>query len=188
LHGKTALILGTGAIGTTIANYLKPFNVKCLGIRKSRKSNSSFDLIGTIDELHKFLPLADFIIITLPLNKETENLIGETEFKIMKQSVIIINVGRSRVINEKALFNALKENRIKGAGIDVVYLLPWEQKESEKKMNNFPFHELENVTISPYRAWTSDYTFTRTAMDIARKLDLIANKQPLPDKVIEPKE
>ncbi len=186
LYGKTALVLGTGAIGTTIARCLKSFNVECIGVRKSPRPNSAFDRVEVIDRLSQVLPLADFVIVTLPLNEETKNLIDEKEFELMKQDAIIINVGRSRVINEKALFKALKEKKIKGAGIDVVYLLPWEQKGIEKKMNNFPFHELENVTISPYRAWASDYTFAHTAMDIAKKLDLIATKQPLPDIVIKP--
>ena len=185
LHGKTALILGTGAIGTTIAKYLKPFNVKCIGIRKSSNLNPSFDRIGTAKELPQLLPMADFIIVTLPLTEETENLIGEKEFELMKQDAIIINVGRSNVINEKALYEALRDKKIKGAGIDVVYLLPWEQKGREKKMNNFPFHELTNATLSPYRAWASDYTFVHTAKDIARKLDLIATNRPLPDIIID---
>ncbi len=186
LHGKTALILGTGAIGTTIAKSLQAFNVKCIGIRRKPSPNPAFEQIGTISELSQLLPQADFVIVTLPLNKETENMIGQKEFKLMKPNAILINVGRSRVIDEEALFDALKKQRIKGAGIDVVYLLPWEQKGEEKKMNNLQFHELPNVTISPYRAWTSDYTFIHTARDIARKLDLFANNQPLPDVVINP--
>lgn len=183
LSGKTLLCIGTGRIGQYIAKFAKAFGMHVIGVRRSRGDVENFDEIYIIDELNKVLPRADVVFTAIPLTKETKGLINLEKFKLMKKSAIFVNIGRGRVVDEESLYIALKKNIIRGAAIDVWYMYPWEQKEPPYKMANYPFYELENITITPHRAWTSDEVAEEIAKDIARKLDIIAKGEPIPDIV-----
>ncbi len=183
LRGKILLSLGTGRIGRYIAKFAKAFEMYTIGIRRHAGPVEYFDEIHTIDELNDILPRADIVFTALPLTKKTEGLIDLEKFKLMKPSAIFVNIGRGRVVDEESLYIALRDKIIRGAAIDVHYMYPWEQKEKPYKMANFPFFELENITITPHRAWTSDEVAEEIARDIARKLDIIRRGEPIPDVV-----
>ena len=185
-RGKKALVLGTGFIGKEIAKRLKAFDMEIIGIRRSKEPVEFFDEIHSFEELRKQLSRVDVVFVALPLTKETEGLISRKEFELMKETTFIINVARAQIINEKDLFDALKEGLIAGAGLDVHYVLPWETKSDKKIMYHFPFHDLENVILTPYKAWYSDDTIISTARDIAFKLDCIAQGKNIPDIVVKP--
>jgi phosphoglycerate dehydrogenase-like enzyme len=90
------------------------------------------------------LPQCDYVVVAAPLNAETVGLINEAEFAAVKPTAVIINVGRGPVINEQAMINALSQNKIKGAALDVF--------DEEPLPANHSFYQLENVLLSPHCA------------------------------------
>ena len=144
LQEKTALILGFGAVGMCVGAACKGFGMHVVGVR----SKADGDVRG-IYELYDLLPNADFLFITLPRTDETEGLIGKTELDLLPTNAILINVGRGTIVQEEALYNALKDKRIDSAGIDVWYRYP-KGPDDKTPPSDFPFHELPNVVMTPH--------------------------------------
>lgn len=150
ITNKIAVILGTGNIGREIAKMLRCLSVRVIGVNKSgRNPDNLFHEIYTIDKLKKVLAIADFCIIALPLTPETENLIDEEKLSVMKKNAILVNVGRGKIINERALYNHLRKNKSFIAALDVWWKYP---KQGEKFQQNCDFASLDNVIMSPHCA------------------------------------
>ncbi|MFT7589087.1 MAG: phosphoglycerate dehydrogenase-like enzyme, partial [Limisphaerales bacterium] len=141
LIGSNIGILGYGSVGSRIHELLNPFNAN-FHLLKTKWDIPPTDATSyTTSELNKFLKAIDQLIITLPLTPETVNLIGLEEIKLLGKNGVLINVGRGEIINEEALYIALKEKYIKGAGIDVWYnYKPKEDQEGNKFPYSFPFN------------------------------------------------
>lgn len=151
LHGKTVGIVGLGRIGRKIAQLAKAFDMKVLAtVRSPREKEDDADELHTSDELDNVLQNSDYVICCLPLTKETLHLFDYDKFKKMKPSAYFINIGRGKVVNEKDLVKALKENVIAGTGLDVF--------EEEPLSSDSELWNLENVIITPhYSGWTPYY-------------------------------
>lgn len=145
LAGKTMLLLGVGAIGARTAKLAKAMAMRVVGVRRNADKTAEFiDEMVPLDDLHSALPDADFVVLTLPLTNNTHHLIGEAEFRAMKESAILINIGRGGLVDEEALVQALQEGWIAGAGLDVF--------ETEPLPESSPLWEMENVIITPHMA------------------------------------
>ena len=94
LYGGTALLLGLGNIGRRVARLCKAFDIHVIGIKRRVEPVENVDLVFPVEELLDQLPRADFVVVALPFTPLTENMIGEAEFKAMKESAYLINVGR----------------------------------------------------------------------------------------------
>jgi len=154
--GKTAVIVGYGAIGRATVKLLRGFEMQTIGVR-SPSSTAGRDDLGVEmvpgGDLDRALAAADFIFVFAPLTEETRGLIGRAQFAVMKKTAILVHLSRGPVVDEKALFEALKERRVAGAGLDVWYVYPQTPQEAKNKMpGRLPFHELENLVMSPHRA------------------------------------
>ena len=165
LFGKTILFLGYGNIAKVFKEMCKPFQMNYIAIKRTRQSDESDIEIFTPEEKLTAIKQADIIINSLPLTKKTINFLDKVEFRAMKPSVIIINVGRGLTINEEELYNALKDQLIRGAAIDVWYNYPKVRgvKKQEPLVcypSNFPFHKLKNIVMTAHRAWQSDALMT----------------------------
>jgi len=145
IQGKTALLIGVGAIGSRTALSLSALGVEVLGIRRNsdRLVSGVTRMFGQV-RLHEVLPKADFIINTAPLTRETWNMIGEKELKMMKKSALLINIGRGSTVDEKALIEALKKGEIAGAGLDTF--------SSEPLSKDSPLWDMKNVIITGHYA------------------------------------
>ncbi len=146
IEDQTALLLGYGSIGKEIARKLKAFDAHVVALNSSGKGEPPADLIEPVSKLAEWLPKADFILCSLPLTAETEHLIAAPEFSVMKESAIIVNVGRGPVIDQAALARALSDNVIAGACLDVYDIEPLPA--------DSPFWALPNVMLSPHVAGT----------------------------------
>ncbi|MCH8979305.1 MAG: hypothetical protein IH945_08705 [Armatimonadetes bacterium] len=146
LHGKTVVVLGWGAVGKCVGAACRGFGMEVIGIRRQADGDAR-----GIDELHELLPKADFFVVTLPLTEETEGLVGEEEIRLLPEHAIVVNVGRGKVIDEKALYDALKEERIDSAGLDVWYLYP-KDRDDKTPPSQYPFGSLPNVVMTPHVA------------------------------------
>lgn len=153
LTGKTALIIGYGAIGKKMGKMLKHgFNMKIQAIKRSPSPPDEIaEFIGNVDDLENVLPTADFVIVAVPLTEETRGLISKDQFSLMKSTAVLVNIARGPVVDEKALFEALKGKIIHSAGIDVWYNYP--RGDQRTIFQNYPFEELDNIVMTPHSAF-----------------------------------
>lgn len=147
-------IIGFGHIGKTIKEFLSGFScefhiVDATINDKYENGNSTFYPIIQIDEL---LPFVDFIFISVPLTEKTNSFINAEFFSKLNNSAILINISRGEVINEDALYYALINNQISGAGIDTWYNYPKNSLEPTFPSLKNPFHGLKNLVLSPHRS------------------------------------
>ena len=145
LGGKTLLIVGLGQIGGRLAQLAKAFEMRVVGLRRDPAAGrGAADAVHAVRDLASLLPAADFVALTCPLTRETENLIDAGALARMKRSAYLVNVARGRVVDEAALVEALAAHRIAGAGIDVT----WE----EPLAASSPLWGMEHVLITPHSA------------------------------------
>ena len=120
VHSSTLGIIGMGRIGEAIARRAKfGFNMDVLYYNRSRKPEAEEKFGAEYSDLESLLKRSDFVVLMTPLTDETYQLIGENEFKLMKESAIFINVSRGQTVDEQALIRALQNKEIYGAGLDV---------------------------------------------------------------------
>jgi phosphoglycerate dehydrogenase-like enzyme len=145
LGGKTLIVVGIGAIGDRLAKLGTAFDMRVIGIRRDpAKGKGSADSVHGLSELKGVLPQADFVALTCPLTKETENLIDEDALRGMKRSAFLVNCARGRCVDEMALIRALESGVIAGAGIDVTA--------EEPLSPSSPLWAMENAFITPHTA------------------------------------
>lgn len=151
LDEKTAGIIGLGRIGSIVANKLKGSNMKVVAY-DPYIGDEKFNFLGVekCDSLEELLTQSDLITLHTPKTSETYNMIGEKELSICKKGVRIVNAARGGLVNEKALYNAIKEGHVAGAGIDVLDPEPNYDKKPEEQTYTNPLLELDNVIITPH--------------------------------------
>src|SRR5215472_12777375 len=118
-RGKTLLIIGVGAMGGTAAERAQQLGMRVLGIRRSGRRHRHVDEMGKPDDLDRFLPRADIVLVTVPLTRETRQLVGKRELDLMKHDAGLINMGRARVVDYEALAEKLTRGELSGAILDV---------------------------------------------------------------------
>jgi phosphoglycerate dehydrogenase-like enzyme len=160
LHGelaeKTIGLLGFGHIGKAIAARAKAFEMKVhVANRSPVPASPLVDRSFGLNELGEFWRSADFFVVSVPSNADTVGMVNAGSFAAMRASAVILNVGRGPTIDERSLYEALKNRRIAGAVIDTWYSYPSPGSPSTLP-SKFPFHELPNVLMTPHMSgWTT---------------------------------
>ncbi|MDA3811416.1 MAG: 2-hydroxyacid dehydrogenase [Spirochaetaceae bacterium] len=147
--GKKVSILGTGAIGTSIAKLLQGFQCEIKGFRRNISESRAY-FNSLTDNLEEALAFGEIIFIALPMTDKTKGIISEKNIFLL-QNKFIVNVGRGELIEELPFFNALQSKEIAGAAIDAWYEYPSKDK-TPTTGSEFPFSDLTNVVISPHAA------------------------------------
>ena len=143
LFGKTLGLVGTGNIGKLLAKYVKVFSMNVIGYDPFISEEvMQKDGIKKIDELSKLMEMADFISLHIPHTHETHYIINEKMIAKMKPSAYLINCARGGVVDEKSLYNAIKNGELAGAGMDVF--------EQEPPSKDNPLLTLDNVVVTPH--------------------------------------
>ena len=130
ISGKKFAIVGLGGIGQELIKVLKPFNPEIYGLKHNKPEKDYAEKLGikfagTVDDdFKRVLPLVDYVILAVPLEKNTENLIDCSTIDLMKSGSCVINVGRAGLIKKESLVKGLKTGKIKGAGLDVFWKEP----------------------------------------------------------------
>lgn len=119
LGGKRLGILGTGSIGTAIAKAAAAFGIEVVGLSRSGEARGGFRRVWSADELHEFLASLDYLVSTLPATPKTDVLLDAAALTCLPSRAFFINVGRSNVIDDAALIDALVSGRLGGATLDV---------------------------------------------------------------------
>ena len=157
-------IIGMGRIGEAVARRARGFDMEVLYHNRTRRHESESMYGFTYAELDELLTQSDFVVVLAPLTDETRGMLGAKEFAKMKETSIFINVARGEIIDEKALYEALKARKIRGAGLDVFTKEPIDL--------GHPLLTLSNVTTLPHIG--SATIRTRLAM-MALNRDAITN-------------
>jgi D-2-hydroxyacid dehydrogenase (NADP+) len=145
LSSKTVGIVGLGTIGKELAKSCKGLGMKVIATRRTAKSGDKaryVDLLLPGDKLTELLEQSDFVVMALPHTPQTYKMIGERQFREMKPTAWLINVGRGTTVDEEALIQALQQQRIAGAGLDAFTSEPLS---TESKLWSLP-----NVVITPH--------------------------------------
>jgi phosphoglycerate dehydrogenase-like enzyme len=149
LRAKTMGIVGVGSIGSRVAMMARAFGMEVLlfdpGVLRTR-----LEQFGKVVELDELLKESDFVTIHAPLTDQTCGMLGPEHFRMMKKTAFFVNTARGKIVNERALIEALRERRIAGAALDV--------QASEPLSRGSPLLTLDNVIVSPHIA-----SYTREA-------------------------
>ena len=183
LSGKTALVLGYGEVGRRVGKICEAVGMRVIGVRKH--ASKSPDEI-TLAEMNDWLPQAHALIIALPNTPETVDLIGADELTLLPTEAIVVNIGRAAVIDEAALYHALKQNKLHAAAMDVWYIYPPdEEARTHTYPADHPFWELDNMVMSPHRGGAfGNKGIEKARMDgIARALNAAAAGGEIPSPV-----
>lgn len=164
IHHATLGIVGLGRIGMEIAKRAKGFNMKVLYYDAIRRSEEEERQLGIehVPELSTLLSQSDFISLHTPLTPQTHHLIGAAQFALMKPTAILVNTSRGPVVDQKALYEALKSRQIFAAAIDVTEVEPIPLDD--------PLLTLDNIIICPHIASASVITRTNMATMAAENL------------------
>lgn len=171
--------VGFGHIGARAWQRFRGFGAR--GIVVTRRGavdavEEGLERAGGLGELPALLAESDVVVVSVPLTDATTSLIAAKELETMGSSAVLINVGRGRVVDEDALYAALRDGVIGGAGIDVWYGPP-------DAPSRRPFHELPNTLLTPHSSGLARQTFTRRAADIAVNINRLAAGQELVNEV-----
>ncbi|MCX8195076.1 MAG: hydroxyacid dehydrogenase [Candidatus Micrarchaeota archaeon] len=155
LEGKTLGIVGLGRIGTILA-----IKAKALGMKVVYSDPKSYSAIGERLNLHDLLAVSDYVSLHLPLTPETRELINPAAIAKMKKTAVLINTARGALVDEEALYQALKEGKIAGAALDVYPEEPYAGK----------LCELDNVVLTPHIGGSTKEAQLRIGSELVEKL------------------
>ena len=183
--GKTIGIVGYGKIGREVAKRAAAFGCTIVAANRSPIADKGDAAeIYPLGELDRMLPRCDIVVIAAGLGPETTRLLDARRFGLMKPTAFVINIGRAGILDEEALFNALKENKIGGAAIDVWWQYPT-AAEPNRRGSQLPFHELPNVIMTPHCSSATDGARDRRFGTVAGNLDRYVRGEPLGNVVMK---
>ncbi|HDD55387.1 MAG TPA: hydroxyacid dehydrogenase [Chloroflexi bacterium] len=183
LERKRALILGYGEIGRRIGTALEGLGLEVVFIRRRAGADQEPGIYPP-SALEELLPEVDFLVLALPLTAQTEGWIGEKELRLLPSSAVLVNVARGKVIDEVALFKALSEKWIFGAGLDVWFNYPGSREErGSTPPGEYPWGDLDNLVLSPHRGGLVRETEGLRMSALAELLNQAARGLPLSNRV-----
>lgn len=159
--GKTLGIVGVGSIGTAVAMRARGFDMTVLGYDPRPRPEAEALGVRYV-QLDELLQKSDFVTLHAALTPGTEGLIGQRELAMMKPSAFLINTGRGRLVDQQALYQALKQRRIAGAALDVLAEEPPPPDE--------PLLQLDNCIFTPHSASNEHETVARINNQVAENL------------------
>jgi glyoxylate reductase len=162
IYGATLGIFGLGRIGEALARRARGFDMKVYYHNRSRKLEVEEQLGIEYVDKGKLLRESDFICVLIPFTPETKNYIGAAELSLMKPTAVLVNTARGGIVDEEALYHALKNGDIWGAGIDVF--------EEEPVRTDHPLLSLPNVVALPHIGSASVNTRLKMALLAAENL------------------
>ena len=183
--GRTIGIIGYGRIGREVAERAAGLKCRVLAANRSPVADPApAEAVFRLAELDRMLPLCDTVLISCGLAPETKGLIDARRLALMKPGALLINVARAAILDEDALYAALKDGRLGGAALDVWWQYPT-QAEPDRRPSRQPFHELPNVLITPHSSSSIEATADRRWSVVAANLDRFARGEPLENIVLQ---
>ena len=188
LLGRTFGIIGFGAIGRRVAKLATAYEMRVIASGRTESVEGEMFgaayLGGGAEAREAVLRQSDFVLISTPLGPTTEGLISEHELSLMKPTAYIINPARGHIIDEAALYDALKNRTIAGAAIDTWYRYPASPTDAPRASDH-PFWELDNIIMTPHHSGATHGTGARRSQTVAENLDRLSRGEPLINVVTE---
>lgn len=174
LADKVVGVVGLGRIGVLVAQRLSAFGVQLVAYDPFVQPARAAQLGVRMVELDELLAISDFITVHLPKTPETIGLIGAEALHKVKPSVRIINAARGGIVDEQALYDAIKEGRVAGAGLDVYATEP---------CTDSPLFELESVVATPHLGASTEEAQEKAGVAVAKSVRLALSGELVPDAV-----
>jgi D-3-phosphoglycerate dehydrogenase / 2-oxoglutarate reductase len=174
LYEKTLGVVGLGRIGVLVAQRLAAFGMDVIAYDPYVQAGRAAQMGVRLVDLDTLLREADFISVHLPKTPETLGLIGADELAKAKPSLVLVNAARGGIVDESALYAALKEGRIAGAGVDVY---------AEEPCTDSPLFELDNVVATPHLGASTDEAQEKAGIAVAKSVRLALRGELVPDAV-----
>jgi len=183
--GRTIGIVGYGRIGREVAERAAGLKCGILAANRSPVANPApAETVFPLVQLDRMLPLCDTVLISCGLGLETKALIDARRLALMKRGALLINVARAAIVDEDALYAALKDGHLGGAALDVWWQYPT-PAEPERRPSRRPFHELPNVLITPHNSSSTEATADRRWSVVAANLDRFVRGEKLENIVLQ---
>jgi D-3-phosphoglycerate dehydrogenase len=174
LYEKTLGIVGLGRIGVLVAQRLAAFGMEVIAYDPYVQAGRAAQMGVRLVDLDTLLAEADFVSVHLPKTPETVGLIGTDELAKAKPSLVLVNAARGGIVDEAALYAALKEGRIAAAGVDVY---------AKEPCTDSPLFELENVVATPHLGASTDEAQEKAGIAVAKSVVLALSGELVPDAV-----
>jgi D-3-phosphoglycerate dehydrogenase len=174
LFEKTVGIVGLGKIGVLVAQRLAAFGMNVIAYDPYVQAGRAAQMGVRLASLDELLAASDFISVHLPKTPETIGLIGDEQLHKVKPEVIIVNAARGGIVDEQALYSALKEGRVAAAGLDVF---------AKEPCTDSPLFEFENVVATPHLGASTDEAQEKAGIAVAKSVRLALSGELVPDAV-----
>ncbi|MBK1783260.1 2-hydroxyacid dehydrogenase [Prauserella cavernicola] len=188
LAGRTVGVVGLGEIGRQVVRTTTALGMRARATRRNPDAplppGLDLDRVDGDDALGDLLEASDVVVLTVPLSAATRGLIDADALRRMRSDAILINVARGPIVDEDALYDALSEGRLGGAALDVWWSHP--KDGGGARGYTRPFHELENVLLTPHHSGHTLETFTGRAGEIAANIAKLAEGEALTNVVRSP--
>jgi phosphoglycerate dehydrogenase-like enzyme len=181
LFGATLGLIGFGHIGQEIARRASVFGLRVQAIQSragSTDAGPTARVLGGPEALPELLTTSDFVVIACPLTPQTQQMLTAEQLRLLKPHAVLVNVARAEIVEEAALFEALRDRWFAAAALDVWYRYPSHAGE-RLHGSRYPFHELPNVFATPHSSgWTAPM-IARRAQQMAANLDRFARGESI---------
>ena len=182
LRGRTIGTLGLGHIGRRVIELAGAFGMDAIAVTRSptpeRERAGGLRWLGSLDDLDRLFSEADVAVVCVPLTEETRNLVGSRQLELLGPDGYLANIARGAVVQEQPLYEALREGRIAGAALDVWWNYP-ETRGAKASPSAYPFHELDNVVMTPHVSGRSEGTRRGRTAFVIEQLVRLAEGRPL---------
>ncbi|MFC6153482.1 phosphoglycerate dehydrogenase [Nocardioides yefusunii] len=174
LYEKTVAIVGLGRIGALVAQRLSAFGMKVIAYDPYVQAGRAAQMGVRLVDLDTMFAEADFMSVHLPKTPETVGLIGAEQLKKAKKDLVLVNAARGGIVDEAALYEALKTGEIAAAGLDVY---------AKEPCTDSPLFELENVVATPHLGASTDEAQEKAGIAVAKSVRLALAGELVPDAV-----
>jgi len=184
VRGSTLGIVGYGRVGREVARRAAPFGCRILAANRTpREPESGVERVLPLSEIDNMLPECDTLALCAALAPETTGLIDARRLALMRPNAFLINIARGQVVDEDALYSALRDGTIGGAALDVWWQYP-DAAEPQRRGSRYPFHELPNVIVTPHNSGWTDGMVERRWNEIADNITRFTRGESLENVVV----
>jgi phosphoglycerate dehydrogenase-like enzyme len=187
LEGKTLVLVGYGQIGQRVAKVCQALGMQVVAMRRNMDAPVPSALsveLHPVSKLRQLLPRADVLVVAVPLTPETRGLIGAPELALLPRGALLVNVGRGPIVEEQALYTALRDGTLGAAGLDVWYTYPADAEARTHTLPSaYPFQDLDNVVLSPHRGGLTADSEKQGMTQLAAMLNAAARGEIIPNRV-----
>jgi len=179
VRGSTLGIIGYGRVGREVARRAAPFGCRILAANRTpMEPGSGVERVFALSEIDHMLPECDTLALCTALGPETTGLIDARRLALMRSNAFLINIARGQIVDEDAMYSALRDGTIAGAALDVWWQYP-STAEADRRGSRHPFHELPNVIVTPHNSGWTDGMVERRWSEIADNITRFTRGEPL---------